>query len=1003
MGGSNQSLFLIGALLLTQGTAAVPLLIIGLLLSWAALPGWTELIMMWPNRVGGIAATCAEAFRPYNPVLSNLTGVCYWWGWVPTCGLTAILSASAIHEWYLPGLPVKLMAAAIVLFFMWVNLMGIRLVTRLAIPMATAAAALAFLSGIIPVFSGHVDWTQSFTWDLTTPFSGAFGWFTSAFAGLYLIGFAAPAFEAAACHVGETVNATKNVPRAMFAAAGMASVYFLFLPVIWLGVIGPSGIGGDLATTLGPTYAPLFGGLAKSLAIWFMVFNMFHGSLQPLAGASRTLSQLSEDALLPRALAWRNRRDAPWVATALTAVMAILFLLTGDPTWVIAAANLTYLIGIALPSVAVWLLRRNAPDWERPYRAPRGWVNLGLIAAIVWGVATVVGFEQFGLPTVLAGIGLAYCGAGLFAWRRWDDKRRSRTNVQTSSTPRIPRSLHVKLTGAMLGVLALDALGYLLAVSSVDKGHQELVTLLEDIFVAVALLTITVGLVLPGMIAHALEEVTSAANRLTRGTIADLTRAMTALGEGRLDEAHARVDVEPVIVRTNDEVGVMADSFNAMQDEVARAAVSLDQAREGVRQARDELRASNAELSRWSEELEQRVAERGAALERTQAQLLQSQKMEAVGKLAGGIAHDFNNLLTAISGYGELLLLAAHEGTNEEVQQILMAANRAADLTQQLLAFSRQQTLSTQVVDLNDVVGETQLLFERLLSGVTIISHLEPDIGPIKADPASMGQVLLNLALNARDAMPDGGTITITTANVEFDEKVVEMHPGSNPGWYSMLAVTDSGTGMDEATLARCFEPFFTTKAQGEGTGLGLSTVYGVVEQSGGFVTVTSELGTGTTFNVFLPRVEGVVPEVASADAPTADARGTERVLLVEDEQFVRTFAERVLREAGYDVLVAENGDQALELLRAFGRVDLVVTDVMMPGMNGRQLRDALLADQPDLRVLFISGYTGDAISDRGLIDSSMAFLQKPFTVDSLRRKVREVLDAAPKAAGTPA
>ena len=322
----------------------------------------------------------------------------------------------------------------------------------------------------------------------------------------------------------------------MFAAAGMASVYFLFLPVIWLGVIGPSGIGGDLATTLGPTYAPLFGGLAKSLAIWFMVFNMFHGSLQPLAGASRTLSQLSEDALLPRALAWRNRRDAPWVATAL---MAILFLLTGDPTWVIAAANLTYLIGIALPSVAVWLLRRNAPDWERPYRAPRGWINLGLIAAIAWGVSTVIGFEQFGLPTVLAGIGLAYCGAGLFAWRRWDDKRRARQNVQVEGAPRIPRSLHVKLTGAMLGVLALDALGYLLAVSSVDKGHEQLVTLLEDIFVAVALLTITVGLVLPGMIAHALEEVTSAANRLTRGTIADLTRAMTALGEGRLVQCHA--------------------------------------------------------------------------------------------------------------------------------------------------------------------------------------------------------------------------------------------------------------------------------------------------------------------------------------------------------------------------------------------------------------------------------------------------------------------------------
>lgn len=218
------------------------------------------------------------------------------------------------------------------------------------------------------------------------------------------------------------------------------------------------------------------------------------------------------------------------------------------------------------------------------------------------------------------------------------------------------------------------------------------------------------------------------------------------------------------------------------------------------------------------------------------------------------------------------------------------------------------------------------------------------------------------------------------------------MHPGAEPG-----------TGMDEETLARCFEPFFTTKPQGQGTGLGLSTVYGVVEQSGGFVTVSSEIGKGTTFNIFLPRVDGAVAEVGAQRVPAEDLRGSERALLVEDEQFVRTFAERVLREASYDVLVAESGEQALEVLRGFSRVDLVVTDVMMPGMNGRQLRDTLLEDQPDLRVLFISGYTGDAISDRGLIDSSMAFLQKPFTVDSLRRKVREVLDAAPKPAGATA
>ncbi len=367
MGGSNQSLFLIGALVLSQGSAAVPLLAVGLILSWMATPGWIELIMMWPNRVGGIAATCAEAFRPYSPVLANLTGVCYWWGWVPTCGLTAILSASALHAWYLPWMSVPWLASLIVVVFTIVNLCGVKWVSRFAIPIATVSAALALCSAIIPVVSGEVDWRRAGTYHLLTPFAGVFGKWTSAMAGLYLIGFAAPAFEAAACHVGETRDPTKNVPRAMFASALMASVYFIALPVVWLGALGVGPIGGELSRTLGPTFAPLFGGLAQTAAIWFMVFNMFHGTLQPLAGASRTLMQLAEDGLLPRILGLRLRRtDAPWVATLLTAGMSIVFLLSGDPTWVIAAANLTYLIGICLPSVAVWLLRRNEPCANGP-------------------------------------------------------------------------------------------------------------------------------------------------------------------------------------------------------------------------------------------------------------------------------------------------------------------------------------------------------------------------------------------------------------------------------------------------------------------------------------------------------------------------------------------------------------------------------------------------------------------------------------------------------------
>ena len=585
MGGSNQSLFLITALFAGQGeipgqgSAAVPLLIIGLFLAWAAAPGWTELVLMYPKRVGGIAATCAEAFRPYNPVLANLTGVCYWWGWVPTCGLTAIFSAAAIHEWILPNVSVPVISCTLVLAFAAVNLCGVKWAGRLAIPIATASAVLAFISGLAPVIAGQVDWKQASTFHLTTPFEGWFGDVTGFMAGLYLIGFAAPAFEAAACHVGETINPNRNVPRAMLASAFMASIYFILLPVVWLGVLGPEQLGEDLMLVLGPTFAPVFGSFAKAAAIWFMMFNMFHGTLQPLAGAARTMSQLAEDGLLPRTLERRSRFDVPWVATCLTAGMAILFLLMGDPIWLVAAANFTYLIGICLPNIAVWLLRRNHPEAERPYRAPRGMIVLGLVAAAIWTVSAILGFQQFGMKTVLVGVLFAYSGSVLYAWRRFSDRRRA-------GLPGVANTLHIKLTGAMLLVLAFDGAGYLLAVTSLPDQSSALVSVLEDIFVAVAMLSISVGLVLPGILAHAMVQVSQAATAMARGAMASFSNALLALGRGDLDAAHARVEVQPVTVHSGDEVGEMAKSVNTLQEEIANAATSLAQAREELRQAR---------------------------------------------------------------------------------------------------------------------------------------------------------------------------------------------------------------------------------------------------------------------------------------------------------------------------------------------------------------------------------------------------------------------------------
>ena len=518
MGGSNQSLFLIGALFVGQGaihgqgSAAVPLLIIGVLLGWAALPGWTELVLLSPNRVGGIAAACTQAFAPYSSLLSALVGTCYWWGWIPTCGLTALLSAAALHVWLVPAIPTTWLAIGIIGVFLTVNLCGVEWAARLAIPVAAISVLLSFLAAFVPIVTGHVDWHQATTFHLTVPFAGWFGGFTSLMAGLYLIGFAAPAFEGAACYVGETIDPKRNVPRAMFASAAMAGMFFIVIPVILLGVLGPAALGRDLALELGPAFAPVFGSAAKAMAIGFMVFNMFHGTLQPLAGASRTLSQLADDRVFPRFLSRRSKADVPWTAAVVTAAAATGFLLIGDPIWLIAAANFTYLIAICLPSVAVWLLRRDDPGRERLYRAPRGTIALGLFAAGCWTIACIFGFEQFGLATVILGLLFAYSGAALYAWRKLEDRKRAGLGPRSSS-------LHLRLTLAMVAVLLFDGAGYYLAIRNIPAGEPAMITALQDIFVVVALLTIGVGLVLPGLIAHAATRDLSNTNeRLKRGT-----------------------------------------------------------------------------------------------------------------------------------------------------------------------------------------------------------------------------------------------------------------------------------------------------------------------------------------------------------------------------------------------------------------------------------------------------------------------------------------------------
>jgi PAS domain S-box-containing protein len=378
-------------------------------------------------------------------------------------------------------------------------------------------------------------------------------------------------------------------------------------------------------------------------------------------------------------------------------------------------------------------------------------------------------------------------------------------------------------------------------------------------------------------------------------------------------------------------------------------------------------------------------------------QLRQSQKMESVGRLAGGIAHDFNNLLTVITGYSELLLgqLGEKLSLRKEVEEIKRAGERAAALTHQLLAFSRQQVLQPKVLDLNEVVSQIEKMLRRLIDeSVELRTVLGPGLWKVNADPGQIEQVLVNLVVNARDAMPGGGKITIETANVFLDEEYSRGHLPAQPGSYVMLAISDTGMGMDEETMSQVFEPFFTTKGLGKGTGLGLSTVYGIVKQSMGYIWAYSEPGKGSTFKVYFPRTEDREEAPYKGGSPVEELRGENTILVVEDEESIRNLACAVLRRYGYTVLPAGNGEEALRVAGEHeGEISLLLTDVVMPRMGGRELYERIRQQLPGIKVLYMSGYTDDAIVHHGVLEEGTAFLQKPYSPISLVRKVKEVLE----------
>jgi nitrogen-specific signal transduction histidine kinase/ActR/RegA family two-component response regulator len=379
-----------------------------------------------------------------------------------------------------------------------------------------------------------------------------------------------------------------------------------------------------------------------------------------------------------------------------------------------------------------------------------------------------------------------------------------------------------------------------------------------------------------------------------------------------------------------------------------------------------------------------------------EGQLRQAQKMEAVGRLAGGVAHDFNNLLMVIKGHTELLLgaLEPAQPMMRKIEQIDRSADRATALTRQLLAFSRMQVLQPQVINLNAIIDEMGKLLPRLIGeDIELLIRTDEDLGTVRADASQMEQVIMNLAVNARDAMPNGGKLVIETANAELDHSYMASHPLMKVGPYIQLVVTDSGTGMDAETQAHIFEPFFTTKEKGKGTGLGLATVYGIVKQSGGFIWVYSELGKGTSFKIYLPRLDQVEDQVGAPHNPGEVPMGTETVLLTEDEQDVREIAREFLESGGYSVIEAKDGVEAIQLAaRHRGKIQLLVTDMVMPGMTGQELAVKLQSEHPGLCVVFMSGYSEHAATEMANADPSVRLLTKPFSRAAILRTVRESL-----------
>jgi amino acid transporter/signal transduction histidine kinase len=702
LGGANLSLYTFATLISAVGTAAIPLFIVGILVSWLAIPAWKELLLMNPSRVGGIAACAAKAIQHKVPFLASLTGVAYWACTIPGISFSAVFFSTALLGVFPMGISSEALAMFFIVFVILVNMIGITWVALLTIPFATISLLLGACSVIFPLMSGGgFDLSKAFSYELTTTIDSSFGVLTSILAGVFLVAFAAPAFEQGLCYVGEAKEPTKNLPKMLNSMIVVTILYYILFPVIWFGALGGEALASDdLAASLTPLFAP-FGEFAALASALFVISNSVVCVLSSLSCASRTFSQISEDGLAPEFFARRiESTDAPWAALMLTACAGIVLTIIGSPDWLLAASNFDYVVILFLVPLSVFLMRKIAPLMERPYKSTPSWLWAGLFSGSFWLTALVFGGQQFGLFALVSGVLFFFAGSIFY----FADLAIQGKKFPTFS--KIMNSLTGRVTLPFFIILAIDALGNLLAINSLSDPTG--VIIVTNIFVVIALLIIAIALVTTPLVVRSAERISGSAQTLTQGTVKNLSAAITSLGQGIFSEENQRWSVNPVNVDSQDEIGQVVTNYNNLQKEIANIVI-------GFFNAQSTLKVGLSNLKTLQEQLEQIVADRTQeladknetlkttyqCLERTQLHLVQSEKMSTLARLIKQISDKTIVPIQAASVAFSSLSLRLEDFKNLMTKQGLKKKELICFLhenSEKLIAIQDQLTLCAKLV-----------------------------------------------------------------------------------------------------------------------------------------------------------------------------------------------------------------------------------------------------------------------------------------------------------------